>query len=60
MERVKRLESRAEESPGIQEAVCVKNATGIQKSGRKSDTVIVSKKSVKADGEKSCAFYSFR
>lgn len=29
-------------------------------SGRKSDTAIVSKKSVKADGEKGCALYSFK
>ena len=29
-------------------------------SGRKSDTAILSKKSVKADGEKGCALYSFR
>lgn len=28
--------------------------------GRKSDTVIVSQKSVKADGEKDCALYSFK
>ena len=27
---------------------------------RKSDTAIVSKKSVKADGEKGCAFYRFK
>ena len=27
---------------------------------RKSDTVIVLKKPVKADGEKDCAFYSFK
>ena len=29
-------------------------------SGRKSDTAIVSEKSVKADGEKGCALYSFK
>lgn len=34
-----------------------RNASGIQKNGRKSDTAIVSKKSVKADGEKGCALY---
>ena len=28
--------------------------------GRKSDTAIVSKKFVKADGEKGCALYSFK
>ena len=28
--------------------------------GRKSDTVVVSEKSVKADGEKGCALYSFK
>lgn len=28
--------------------------------GRKSDIAIVSKKPVKADGEKGCAFYSFK
>ena len=28
--------------------------------GRKSDTVVVSEKSVKADGEKDCALYSFK
>lgn len=28
--------------------------------GRKSDTAIVSEKSVKADGEKGCALYSFK
>ena len=28
--------------------------------GRKSDTAIVLKKSVKADGEKGCALYSFK
>lgn len=28
--------------------------------GRKSDIAIVSKKSVKADGEKGCALYSFK
>lgn len=27
---------------------------------RKSDTVILSKKSVEADGEKGCALYNFR
>lgn len=29
-------------------------------SDRKSDTAIVSEKSVKTDGEKGCAFYSFK
>lgn len=29
-------------------------------SDRKSDTAIVSQKSVKADGEKGCALYSFK
>ena len=29
-------------------------------SGRKSDTVVLSEKSVKADGEKGCALYSSR
>ena len=28
--------------------------------GRKSDTVVVSEKSVKADGGKDCALYSFK
>ena len=28
--------------------------------GRKSDTAILSQKSVKADGEKYCALYSFK
>ncbi len=28
--------------------------------GRKSDTAIVSEKSVKTDGEKGCALYSFK
>ena len=28
--------------------------------GRKSDTAILSQKSVKADGEKGCALYSFK
>lgn len=28
--------------------------------GRKSDTVVVSEKSVKADGVKDCALYSFK
>ena len=29
-------------------------------SGRKSDTAIVSQKSVKAEGEKGCALYRFK
>ena len=37
-----------------------RNASGIQMNGRKSDTAIVSEKSVKADGEKDCALYSFK
>ena len=36
-----------------------RNALGIQMNGRKSDTAILSQKSVKADGEKGCALYSF-
>ena len=37
-----------------------RNALGIQMNGRKSDTAILSQKSVKADGEKGCALYSFK
>ena len=37
-----------------------RNALGIQMNGRKSDTAILSQKSVKTDGEKGCALYSFK
>ena len=37
-----------------------RNATGIQKGGRKSDMAIVSQKPVKTGGEKGRALYSFK